>query len=148
MRTRTALVFLICIQLAACGESGVPLDRTDSATGRWYSAELAAAGAGVFAGHCAECHGDAAQGIAAYWRERLPDGSFPPPPLNGTAHAWHHPLSVLLQVIDGGGVALGGQMPAFGDVLAEEEKLAAVAWFQDFWSDEIYGQWLTMGGVD
>lgn len=134
--------------LAGCGEPNIATDRIDAVTGRWYSPDLAASGAAVFAEHCAECHGDAAQGIVADWRERLPDGSFPPPPLNGSAHAWHHSISVLLQVIDMGGGSLGGQMPAFGQVLAEHEKLAAIAWFQEFWSDEIYEQWLMMGGVN
>ncbi|MYH84495.1 MAG: cytochrome c [Gammaproteobacteria bacterium] len=133
---------------AACGDSNVPLDRIDPETGRWYTAELAAAGSAVFARHCAECHGDAAQGTADDWRARLPDGSFPPPPLNGSAHTWHHPISVLLQVIDMGGESLGGQMPGFGQLLRDDEKLAVIAWFQEFWSDEIYEQWLMMGGAN
>ena len=145
---RRSVAIILLTLIAACGESGVPLDRIDPATGRWYAAELAAAGSPVFAEHCAECHGDAAQGTAADWRERLPDGSFPPPPLNGSAHAWHHPISVLLQVIDRGGQSLGGQMPGFGQVLDNEEKLAVIAWFQEFWSDEIYQQWLMMGGTN
>lgn len=147
-QVRLAAPCALLISLAACGDSNVPLDRIDSETGRWYTAELAAAGAAVFAEHCAECHGDAAQGTAPDWRERLPDGSFPPPPLNGSAHTWHHPISVLLQVIDMGGESLGGQMPGFEQVLGDEEKLAAIAWFQEFWSDEIYEQWLMMGGTN
>ena len=146
LRHSTSIFALALI--AACDDSSVSREGIDPATGRWYTVQLAAAGAPVFADHCAECHGDAAQGMVDDWRERLPDGSFPPPPLNGSAHAWHHSLSVLLQVIDQGGIPLGGQMPAFEDVLAEEEELAAIAWFQEFWSDEIYGQWLVMGGVD
>lgn len=134
--------------LAGCGDAGIADGPANSETGRWYSVEQVSAGEEVFAAHCAECHGDTAQGAVADWRERLPDGSFPPPPLNGSAHAWHHPLSVLLQVIDEGGTALGGQMPPFGAVLAEDEKLAAIAWFQDLWSDENYSQWLMMGGVN
>ena len=133
---------------AACSESADPPDRIDSETRRWYTTGQVEAGASVFAVHCADCHGDAAQGTVADWQARLADGSFPPPPLNGSAHAWHHPLSVLLQVIDMGGVPLGGQMPAFDDVLADDEKLAAVAWFQDLWSEEIYEQWLMMGGAN
>ena len=116
--------------------------------GRWYTPEQLALGAQVFARNCAECHGSNAEGTVADWRERLDDGSFPPPPLNGSAHAWHHPREVLLTVINNGGIALGGKMPAFESVLSEEEKLAAIAYFQDFWSDEIYANWMEMGGVD
>lgn len=115
---------------------------------RWYTPEQVAQGAVVFAENCAQCHGEQAEGIHKDWRERLDDGSFSPPPLNGSAHAWHHPRSILLRVINNGGIPLGGQMPAFEDVLDEQEKLAAIAYFQDFWSDEIYGNWLEMGGVN
>jgi mono/diheme cytochrome c family protein len=97
--------------------------------------------------NCAECHGANAEGIYANWKQKLPDGSFPPPPLDGSAHAWHHSRSVLLEVIENGGLALGGKMPAFGAVLNGEEKLAAIAYFQNFWDDETYRQWEVMGGT-
>ena len=113
---------------------------------RWYSQQQLRSGQAVFARHCAVCHGAQAQGTVPDWRQRLDDGSFPPPPLNGSAHAWHHPRSVLLQVINDGGVALGGKMPGFADILSDAEKLAAIAYFQSFWSEEIYANWLQMGG--
>lgn len=53
-----------------------------------------------------------------------------------------------VQVIDMGGESLGGQMPGFGQLLRDDEKLAVIAWFQEFWSDEIYEQWLMMGGAN
>ncbi|MEQ8955570.1 MAG: cytochrome c [Gammaproteobacteria bacterium] len=119
-----------------------------TAGSRWYGPHQVDAGQSVFQQHCSECHGDQAQGLADDWRERLDDGTFPPPPLNGSAHAWHHPLSVLMQVINQGGIPLGGRMPAFSGVLDEQQKLAAIAYFQQFWSDEIYQQWERMGGVN
>ena len=120
-----------------------------NATGdRWYSEAQAAAGGQVFAQNCAACHGELAQGLTSDWKQRLDDGSLPPPPLNGSAHAWHHPQSLLLQVINTGGAEFGGKMPAFADVLDQSEKLAAIAFFQDFWSDDIYGQWIQMGGTE
>ena len=119
----------------------------DADTGRWYNESQRNQGQLVFSEHCASCHGVNAQGLVEDWRQRLADGSLPPPPLDGTAHAWHHPLPVLLQVIDAGGIALGGNMPAFAQVLTDEQKRSAVAYFQSFWSDEIYQQWLQMGGV-
>ena len=115
---------------------------------RWNSAEQVVLGREVFAQNCAVCHGSEAQGTVADWREKLDDGSFPPPPLNGSAHAWHHPQEILLRVIDYGGEAMGGKMPAFIDVLEPDEKLAAVAYFQSFWTDEIYQQWMQMGGTN
>ena len=115
---------------------------------RWNSVEQVALGREVFTQNCAVCHGAQAQGIVGDWREKLDDGSFPPPPLNGSAHAWHHPQEILLRVIDYGGEAMGGKMPAFIDVLEQDEKLAAVAYFQSFWTDEIYQQWMQMGGTN
>lgn len=128
---------------------GSPGDSTaaeagESTSTRWYTASQVAVGRGVFADNCAVCHGVEAQGTVADWRARLADGKFPPPPLNGSAHAWHHPLSVLLQQIDNGGLDLGGSMPPFADVLDDDAKLAAIAYFQSFWSDEIYMQWNRM----
>lgn len=124
--------------LFACSEDAVDSPATET---RWYTATQVEAGAEVFANHCAQCHGPDAEGLVENWRQRQPDGSFPAPPLNGSAHAWHHPLPVLLQVIDSGGIPFGGQMPAFANVLSQQEKLAVIAWFQEYWTDEIYAQW-------
>lgn len=143
---------LIVVALFACSgeDSSGPVEGelVDSRPLRWYEAQQVEMGRQVFAENCALCHGDVAQGLHEDWRQRLADGSFPPPPLNGSAHAWHHPLSVLLQVINEGGVPLGGQMPGFAEQLDDQQKLAAIAFFQNFWSDEIYANWQQMGGTN
>ena len=115
---------------------------------RWYSSDQVDLGAQVFADNYSDCHGVGAQGRYEDWKKKLSDGSFPPPPLNGDAHAWHHSLSVLLGVINQGGVPLGGTMPGFADSLNEAEKLAVIAFFQNFWSTQTYDNWLQMGGTD
>lgn len=153
---RLIAVSIIILFVAACdGQPAVPdagvanePATTDSDPTRWYSEAQVVEGRAVFERNCAVCHGAEAQGLGGDWRERLEDGSFPPPPLNGSAHAWHHPQEVLLRVIDYGGEAMGGKMPAFIDVLQQHEKLAAIAFFQSFWSDEIYQQWMQMGGTN
>ena len=149
-RLRRMLAVTVATLLLGCSPShefGEGRDRTPVA-GRWYSVEQVQTGSKVFQDHCAQCHGAQAQGVTADWRARLEDGSFPPPPLNGSAHAWHHPLSVLLQVINLGGVPLGGQMPAFANRILDAEKLAAIAYFQSFWNDDVYGNWEQMGGTE
>lgn len=78
------------------------------------------------------------------WKQRNPDGSFPPPPLDGSAHAWHHPLEVLARQINEGGKKLGGTMPAFGDVLSDQEMIAAIAYFQSYWDKQTYERWVQM----
>jgi len=149
------LLLFSIISLAGCSKQSIDSNASGSGPAtvqsnveRWYAAGQAEAGREVFSQNCAVCHGDQAQGTAADWREKLDDGSFPPPPLNGSAHAWHHPQEILLRVIDYGGESMGGKMPAFIDVLDQPEKLAAIAYFQSFWSDEIYEQWVKMGGTN
>lgn len=144
---KSLILMLSLLLIPACSES-VPVAINDIETGRWYSEAQVAMGALVFQQNCAQCHGEYAQGLAGDWRERLEDGSFPPPPLDGTAHAWHHSRSVLIQVINNGGTEYGGKMPGFAEVLDEEQKLAAIAFFQSYWTDEIYAQWMQMGGTD
>ena len=151
------LLIAVCvIFLAGCEEQSPAADGSvvvassaDTVAGsRWYSDAQVVIGREVFAQHCAVCHGAQAEGAEGDWREKLSDGSFRPPPLDGSAHAWHHPQEILLRVIDYGGQAMGGKMPEFIDVLEQDEKLAAIAFFQDFWSDEIYQQWMQMGGTN
>jgi thiol:disulfide interchange protein DsbC len=108
--------------------------------GRWYDESQVAQGAQVFAQNCAQCHGANAE-AKPDWRTRGPDGKFPPPPLNGTAHAWHHPLNLLRQTVRQGGAPVGGVMPPFADKLSAEEIDAAIAFFQSHWSDETYTSW-------
>jgi len=115
--------------------------------GRWYTQSQVEDGKDVYEKNCFVCHRDNAQGTFG-WRQPGPNGSYPPPPLNGTAHAWHHPMSILKKVITEGGIPLGGTMPGFGNKLDEEEKLAVISYFQSFWSDEIYQEWLKRGGTN
>lgn len=145
---RLFLILILCSTLLQSCDRTEPEIQTGDSGARWYAIAQITAGASVFQQHCALCHGERAQGLVGDWRQKLEDGSFPPPPLDGTAHAWHHPLSVLLQVINQGGAEFGGKMPPFAGVLSEDEKMAAIAYFQGYWSDEIYAQWLQMGGTN
>jgi len=68
-------------------------------------------------------------------------GNYPPPPLNGTAHAWHHDKEVLKATIEEGGVKLGGTMPAFKNILSDTDIDAAIACFQSKWPEVLYQNW-------
>lgn len=110
-------------------------------TQRWYFTEQAERGRKVFAENCAVCHGKKAESTP-HWRTRDASNNYPPPPLNGSAHTWHHPLSVLGRTIYHGGALVGGQMPAFKDRLSEIEIVDVIAHIQSYWRDDIYDRWL------
>ncbi len=114
---------------------------------RWYTQEQVDKGRKLFTEHCASCHGANAQGLAADWKKPLPDGTYPPPPLNGTAHAWHHPLDALKRQIRIGGKPVGGVMPPFGDKLSDVDMDAVIAYIQSLWPDRIYSTWLERSGL-
>ncbi|MGA1931731.1 c-type cytochrome [Arcobacter sp. YIC-464] len=120
--------------------------KVDDITNRWYTKEQVVFGEKVFSQNCASCHGYKAEKTIE-WKKTLPDGSYPPPPLNDKAHAWHHPKWQLLEIISKGGALYDGKMPAFEDKLSKEEKEAAIAYFQSFWEDKYYNLWLEYGGL-
>lgn len=107
---------------------------------RWYGQEQVGAGATLYRENCAVCHKENAEGTLE-WKKRDANGKLPPPPLNGTGHAWHHSLDVLRNVVKRGGVPIGGSMPGFEEKLSEEQIDAILAWVQSNWSDEIYIVW-------
>lgn len=113
---------------------------------RWYTPEQVASGEPLYRKNCGDCHQNEAQGTRD-WKQRNADGNLPPPPLNGTAHAWHHPRTVLRRVIREGGVRLGGTMPGFAEKLNAEQIDAILAWLQSHWPEEIYDAWLQRGGL-
>ncbi len=129
----------LLLSLAACSEAESP---NPSAAGPSSAPPPVSLETGerLFRQHCATCHGENAQGDPN-WRKRRPDGSFPPPPLNGTGHAWHHSMDVLKATIRDGTGRLGGTMPAWGDKLSETEIEAIIRWFQSKWPPEIYARW-------
>lgn len=134
----------ILLALSGCGENRD--EKAQSKATRWYTQLQVDKGRAVFRQHCSVCHGENAQ-VNPDWKKALPDAQDPPPALNGTAHAWHHPLKILKRTIDMGGAPVGGKMPSFKNTLSEEEKEAAIAYFQSFWSEKIYEAWLGRGGL-
>ena len=145
-------LFVILVAGIAAGQwvstTTPSLNASEPIEGRWYTEAYVAVGKPLYQQHCAVCHGDMGQGLAADWKKRLADGCYPPPPLNGTAHTWHHSISVLVRTIQNGGADLGGKMPPFADRLTTAESLAVIAYFQNWWPDEIYQIWHQRGGFD
>jgi len=114
---------------------------------RWYTQSQLDMGNNIYQTHCLACHNKNAEGTHE-WKKTLANGHYPPPPLNGTAHAWHHDMDTLTRTIQNGGAPLGGVMPGFSDKLSASEIRGVIAYFQSFWSDEIYESWLQIGGLE
>ena len=113
----------------------------DSSVDRWYTPAHVERGSVVYAENCAVCHGPNGEGTRN-WRQRTADGKFPPPPLDGSAHTWHHPIRILGRQIKFGTPGGLGSMPGFADKLSDEQIIDVIAWFQDRWPDEIYATWV------
>jgi mono/diheme cytochrome c family protein len=104
--------------------------------------KLLHSGNALFQQHCAICHGQRAEGTVSNWQQRDENGKLPPPPLNGTAHAWHHPVQGLAHTIKNGTLSIGGSMPAWKDKLDDEEIFAIIIWIASLWPDELYNSWM------
>jgi mono/diheme cytochrome c family protein len=102
--------------------------------------EILRRGESLYHQYCAVCHGDERQG-AENWRRRHPDGTWLPPPLDGSGHTWHHPYWQLKDMIRYGAEARGGRMPSFEDVLTDEDIEAIIGWLQSKWPEEIFEAW-------
>lgn len=147
MRPSVAITALVGL-LVACGEDGsdntVP-SKTILSKQAVHQNNFANVQKGfkVYQKNCASCHGSEGQG-ATNWHQAAPDGKYPPPPLNGTGHAWHHPHATLVRTIKDGTVAIGGNMPGWSGKLTDDEIVAVIAWFQSRWPDELYQAWARM----
>lgn len=124
--------------LAACQPSTPPVPATPARPA--VDPALLTRGQALYTQHCATCHGERAQGAFA-WERPGADGKNPPPPLDGSAHAWHHPYAQLKQTIQEGTLRLGGSMPPWRDKLTEADIGAVIAYFQSLWPAEIYQAW-------
>ena len=96
----------------------------------------------VYEQRCAVCHGQRLEG-QPNWRVRLPNGRLPAPPHDDTGHTWHHPDGVLFAIVKNGLVppyapaGYPSDMPAFGQVLSDEDIRAVLAYIENHWSGEV-----------
>src|SRR3546814_19261548 len=91
------------------------------------------------------CHGATLQG-QANWRERMPNGKLPAPPHDKTGHTWHHPDAMLVDIVKNGLVpgktAPAGyvsDMPAYRDILSDQEIIAVLTYIKSSWGTEEAG---------
>ena len=149
MKRKLPMVITTGLLLQACGEPPAPVTtnkpvaemvETQTVYPRNKDVTQIARGGKLYQQNCAECHGQNGEG-APNWHIQGPDGKYPPPALNGTAHAWHHPMPALKRTIREGTLAIGGNMPAWKDKMSEQEIEDVIAWFQSKWPEELYQAW-------
>ena len=90
----------------------------------------------TFDKNCIVCHGKGAKGLTSNWKKSV-SGAYPAPPLNGSAHSWHHSRATLLASINEGGIKLGGTMPGFKNKLTDDEKKALLDYMYSLWPKTI-----------
>jgi len=138
------LIVAASLVLAACDAGDVTqlmnAGKKPQSISRNIDAQQLARGAVLFKNNCAACHGDQAQGNAT-WQKRDKNGKFPPPPLNGTGHAWHHPTEVLKYTINKGTGKIGGNMPAFAGKISDAEIDDILVFIQAKWPEPLYDAW-------
>lgn len=103
---------------------------------RKLGAEKIKRGEEVYRKNCANCHGPNGEATPG-WRTPGPDGRYPPPPLDGSAHAWHHSTETLEKMIREGGPG----MPPWAGKLTDQQIDDVIVWIKSLWPDEIYDIW-------
>ncbi len=94
-------------------------------------------GAQVYSKNCAVCHGADLEG-QANWRQRNANGRLPAPPHNVRGHTWHHDDATLFGITKLGtaeftGLDIESDMPAFKDILSDDQIWAVLAYIKSRW---------------
>ena len=155
MTTAVVAAMLSGLLLGACEKNAASTGAPATATGEAVEGDAGpldrkldpaqvARGKVVFEQNCVECHGAQGKGLPGDWRVRDAEGNFPPPPLDDSAHAWHHPTKVLLEVVREGSPGGAGNMPAWKDKLSEAQIQDVVVYVKSLWSDPVYRLWMKM----
>ena len=76
----------------------------------------------MYQGSCATCHGVDGEGAV--------QPGIPAPPLDGSAHTWHHSDSQVIGLVRDG----GAQMPAVGAGWSDAEVEAVIAYVKTRWA--------------
>ena len=129
-------LIVLALGALALWRGGSVLDRADP-----ENADQVARGGVAYAQHCASCHGDSLQG-QPNWRRRKANGKLPAPPHDDTGHTWHHADQQLFRITkDGVKPPLAPEgyesdMPAFGDVIADEEIWEVLSFIKSTWAEK------------
>lgn len=100
---------------------------------------LVTLGKQIYVNNCAACHGAKLEGQPD-WRMRRADGRLPAPPHDVTGHTWHHPDTVLIEIVKNGLVpgktappGYVSDMPAYDKLLSDADIAAVLAYIKSSW---------------
>ena len=139
-----AVAFPILAAVVAYGQPKSDNTRAEglSVLGDPVTAEQITFGRQVYAQNCASCHGANLEGQQR-WKRRLENGRMPAPPHDESGHTWHHSDQDLFDItkLGVGGVVAGyeSDMPAFVDILNDEEIAAVLAFIKSTWPERQRG---------
>ena len=107
----------------------------------WRDPQAVAQGKGIYAEHCAACHGERLQGQPD-WQTRDADGYLPAPPHDPEGHTWHHPDRQLFEITKYGIEAVVGggyksRMMGYEDILTDAEIAAVLAYIKSTWPPRV-----------
>lgn len=125
MRT-IAVVALIGVALAV-----LIVGQIKTSSGSLTASARPAHGKALYDKYCVTCHGAAGRGVPG-WQYQARGA----PPLDSSAHAWHHEDDQLLAMILDK-PAPDSVMPAWRGVLTREDALDVVAYIKSLWSPYI-----------
>lgn len=97
-------------------------DSLPSAGSTRASAEVLTLGEELYQTSCAACHGSDGEGSS--------QPTIPAPPLDGSAHSWHHADSQIVGLIRQGGT----KMPAIGAAWSDEQVEAVLTFVKSRWA--------------
>ena len=98
-------------------------------------------GRSIYAKKCASCHGANLEG-QINWRQRDSDGYLPAPPHDESGHTWHRSDQFLFLMTKYGieemiGKKYPNNMPAYKDVLTDDEIIAVLSYIKSTWPEQI-----------
>ena len=137
---QVVVLVVLIVMLVACDSAVHTGSVAPTAPPRNMDPVVLAEGKAIYDKHCKRCH--LADGVGSKsWQVQGPDGKYPPPPLNGSAHTWHHPKEVLVSVIKDGSPGGMGNMPPLRDKMTDQDIELVITWFQSLWSEQAYQTW-------
>ncbi len=133
-------LFYLFLLLTLLTFNGAAIAAGESISANPKDAKQVERGKMIYVKFCAGCHGINLEG-QANWRKRKPDGKLPAPPHDETGHTWHHPDKMLFDITKNGLQPPNApenyktDMPAWKDMLTDEDIWAALAYIKSRWPD-------------